>query len=233
MLKIGDWATEDMTRLINDMITRGELPTAWTRAMIIPLYKHKGDAAVASNYRAIVITDIISKVFTRAVYTILNQELDPKLSESQAGFRQKRSLTDHVFVMRQLMEAAREFGQPLYTAFIDIAKAYDGIPREALLAVLRRYGISDRVCHLITLLYRKTSARVRVGSDESEVFDIESGVKQGCILSTLLFNIYIDFVLRQVIPKLQDKGIEWHIGSQSNFGVRREPGVAHTTPLMG
>ena len=233
MLKIGDWADEDLTRLINDMITRGEIPTAWTRAMIIPLYKHKGDAAVATNYRAIVITDIISKVFTRAVYTILNQELDPKLSESQAGFRQKRSLTDHVFVMRQLMEAAREFDQPLYTAFIDIAKAYDGIPREALLAVLRRYGISDRVCQLITLLYRKTSARVRVGSDESEVFDIESGVKQGCILSTLLFNIYIDFVLRQVIPKLQDKGIEWHIGTQSNFGLRREPGVVHETPPTG
>ena len=233
MLKIGDWAAEDMTRLINDMIIRGEIPTAWTRAMIIPLYKNKGDAAVATNYRAIVITDIVSKVFTRAVYTILNEELDSKLMESQAGFRQKRSLTDHVFVMRQLMEAAHEFDQPLYTAFIDIAKAYDGIPRQALLAVLRRYGISDRVCHLITLLYRKTTAQVRVGSDESEAFDIESGVKQGCILSTLLFNIYIDFALRQIIPKIMDKGIEWHVNTQHTLGVRNAPGVVHENPPEG
>jgi len=121
----------------------------------------------------------------------------------------------------------------MYTAFIDIAKAYDGIPRPALLAVLRRYGISDRVCHLITLLYRQTSATVRMGSDESEAFDIESGVKQGCILSTLLFNIYIDFVLRQIIPKIQDKGIVWHVSSHPNLGIRNAPGVVHEHPPEG
>ena len=148
MFKIGGWAEEDLTNLINDMIATGEIPTAWTQAMIIPLYKNKGDAAMVTNYRAIVITDIISKVFARAIFNLLNEEIEPKLMESQAGFRRGRSLTDHVFVMRQMMEAAKEYDKPLYTAFIDIAKAYDGIPRQALLAVLRRYGVSDRLCQL-------------------------------------------------------------------------------------
>ena len=47
------------------MVATGEVPLTWTEAMIIPLYKSKGDAAMPTNYRAIVITDIISKVFDR------------------------------------------------------------------------------------------------------------------------------------------------------------------------
>ena len=183
-----------------------------------------GGAAIARTHYSL---GSVSKVFARAIFNLLNEEIRPKLMESQAGFRRGRSLTDHVFVMRQMMEAAKEYDKPLYTAFIDIAKAYDGIPRQALLAVLRRYGVSDRLCQLITMLYRRTSAKVRVGSEESDAFDIESGVKQGCILSTLLFNLYMDFVMRQVIPKLQGKGIEWHVSSKLDPNVRREKGVAH------
>ena len=225
MLKIGQWDVEcDLVRIINDMVATDEIPTAWTEAMIVPLYKGKGDAAMPTNYRAIVITDIISKVFTRAIYNQLYEEVDGKILESQAGFRCKRSLNDHVFVMRQLMEAAREYDKPLHAAFIDIEKAYDGIPRLALLAVLKRYGVSERLCQLISMLYNKTSARVRIGDEESDLFDIETGVKQGCILSTLLFNIYMDFVMRQVIPSIVDRGVVWHVRDDLDPMVRKEKG---------
>lgn len=212
MLKIGEWnVQDDLAMLLNDMIASGEVPTAWTEAMILPLYKGKGDPAVPSNYRAIVITDIISKVFTRAIYNQLVKELNDKILPTQAGFRKKRSTSEHIFVIRQLMESAREFKQPLHVAFVDIEKAYDGIPRAPLLRVLRRYGASPRLCHLISLLYQKTSARVRLAGVESDLFDIYTGVKQGCILSTILFNIYLDFAIRQIIPRFQAKGVSWHI----------------------
>ena len=228
MLKIGEWDVErDLTGLINDVVATGEVPLTWTEAMIIPLYKSKGDAAMPTNYRAIVITDIISKVFTRAIYNQLYEELDPKILESQAGFRRHRSLTDHVFTMQQLMEASKEFDQPLYAAFVDIEKAYDGIPRQALLATLRRYGASERVCQLITMLYKKTTAKVRVGCETSDSFNIESGVKQGCILSTLLFNIYMDFAIRQVLPKYDGKGVVWHSRTNQDPTVRTRAGSVH------
>ena len=213
MLKTGQWDVEaDLTPLISDMIATGDIPTAWTKAMIMPLFKGgKRDPADPANYRAIVITDIISKVFTRAIYNQLVKELDPKILQTQAGFRKKRSPSEHVFVLRQLMEAAREFKQPLCVAFVDIEKAYDGIPRAPLLKVLRRYGASSRLCQLIDILYRKTSARVRIGLVDSDMFDIHTGVKQGCIPSTILFNIYLDFAVRQVLPRFQHKGVSWKV----------------------
>lgn len=212
MLKMGQWDVQtDLTALLNDMIDTGDIPTAWTEAMILPLFKGKGDPAIPANYRAIVITDIISKVFTRAIYNQLVKELNDKILPTQAGFRKTRSTSEHVFVLRQLMESAREYKQPLYVAFVDIEKAYDGIPRKPLLKVLRRYGASSRLCHLIDLLYRKTSARVRLAGVESDLFDICTGVKQGCILSTILFNIYLDFAIRQVIPRFQHKGVSWRV----------------------
>ena len=86
------------------------------------------------------------------------------------------------------METFSEHNQPLYAAFIDIAKAYNGISRKALLAVLRRYGSAKGYASLsLCRIARPLVSKVRIASEDSDVFDIESGINQGCILFALPF----------------------------------------------
>ncbi|CAF1957530.1 unnamed protein product [Rotaria magnacalcarata] len=103
-----------------------------------------------------------------------------------------------------VMERSREFNQPLHICFIDLQKAYDLVNREALWRVCRAYGLSDK---MIKLLYDDVKAEVRIDGDFSSSIQMNTGVKQGCLLSPILFNVYIDFVMRQILEQAGTEGI--------------------------
>jgi hypothetical protein len=207
MLKVGQWDVElDLIALFREMVDGGEVPTSWQESVVVPLYKCKGDAADCDNYRAITIMDIVLKVFTKLVYRRLLKEVEAKMHEAQAGFRRGRSITDCIFTMRQMMEGCWEYDRDLYVCFVDLRKAYDCLPRGRVWAVLRRYGVSEWLVRIIAMLYRSTTAMVRIGPAQSEPFEISSGVKQGCPLSPLIFNIYLDFVMRRVLERCEGVG---------------------------
>ena len=79
----------------------------------------------------------MGKVFTKVIQMRLQKVAEEVLPESQCGFRAGRVCADMIFCARQLMEKAREHNTALYLLFIDLRKAYDSIPREALWQVLR------------------------------------------------------------------------------------------------
>ena len=91
---------------------------------------------------------------------------------------------------------------------IDLRKAYDSVNRELLWRVMRGYGLSEKVVGLLKSLYEKTSARVRVNGVLSDELLSKTGVKQGCVLSPLLFNIFMDWVVRRVMKSVGGTGIE-------------------------
>src|SRR6187401_299653 len=73
---------------------------------------------------------------------------------------------------------------------------------------MRDYGVSERVVKLVNSLYENTRAQVRVNGVMSDYLSLKTGVKQGCVLSPLLFNIFIDWVVRRVMENVGDTGIE-------------------------
>ena len=179
----------------------------WTEAIIIRLYKNKGDKRVCDNYRGISLLAVAGKVFTRIILNRIQASLDRKLMEEQAGFRSRRSTMDQVFILKMVMERSREFNQPLHLCFIDLKKAYDSVNRTALWRVCRAYGLSQKIVRMLQLLYEDTSAQVRIEEDVSDSFIMETGVKQGCILSPILFNIYIDYIMKQVVQQANVQGV--------------------------
>jgi hypothetical protein len=70
---------------------------------------------------------------------------------------------------------------------------------------------------MIQLLYGDLMATVRVGDERSDKIDLKSGVKQGCVLSPILFNIYLDYVMRQAMSKMKEKGVKIMMGEEKDW----------------
>jgi len=168
------------------------VPSSWKRAHIVTIYKRKGDKSLCSNSRGISLLDVAGKLFGRILLSRLVRQLaDRVLPESQCGFRVDRSTLYMIFVCRQLLEKCVEQHMDFFSAFVDLEKAFDTVPRELLCEVLGRFGCPPRFVNLVRQLHTDTSASVISGGDMSEPFPISVGVKQGCVLAPVLFNIYL------------------------------------------
>ena len=107
----------------------------WKDAVVVPIPK-KGDLRHCDNWRGISLLDVVGKIMARIMKERLDQIADRVLPESQSGFRKARGCVDMIFVTRQLVEKAQEHNNTLYMLFVDLKKAYDSVPREALWSVV-------------------------------------------------------------------------------------------------
>ena len=94
------------------------------------------------------------------------------------------------------MEKAREFQKNIYFCFIDYAKAIDCVDHKKLWKILQEMGIPDHLICLLRNLYASQEATVRTGHGTTDIFQIGKGVRQGCISSPCLFNLYAEYIMR-------------------------------------
>ena len=117
------------------------------------------------------------------------QYMNCELPDVQAGFRKGRGTRDQIANIRCIIEKAREFQKNTYFCFIDYAKAFDCVDNK-LWKILKEMGIPDYLTCLLRNLYAGQEAAVRTGHGTIAWFQIGKGVRQGCILSSCLFNLY-------------------------------------------
>ena len=124
----------------------------------------KKDWKDCKNYRRISLLSIPGKVLTLVLLERLQVVIEPQLSEAQCGFRKGRGTVDQIWVMRQVMEKAAEYRTPIHLCFIDLNKAYDSVDHAAMVAVLRLYGVPQKLVEIIEDLYAGTWCHVRTVS---------------------------------------------------------------------
>jgi len=127
------------------------------------------------------------------------------LVDEQAGFRRNRSTIDQLFILTEVIKHRRP--KPTYCAFIDVAKAYDKVWREGLWYKLWKAGIRGKIWRVLRNMYRKVESSVLLGDTRTDFFEIDVGLRQGCILSPLLFIIFIND-LRDHLDRL-GQGVKW------------------------
>ena len=168
------------------------VPAQWLRANIVTIYKRKGEKSECGNYRGLSLLDVAGKMLAKLLNSRFNTCLAERiLPESQCGFRAGRGTTDMIFVCRQILEKGREQQEPVSMGFVDLKKAFDTVNREMLFAVLERFGCPPTFLALIKALHSGNTATVRVGGELSDDFEVSMGVKQGCVLAPLLFNVFL------------------------------------------
>ena len=198
---------EWLVRVFNGCFVLGCVPGDWKSACIVPLYKGKGDRRECGSYRGISLLSVVGKVYGRVLIERVIECTDEAIGEEQCGFRSGRGCSDQIFVVRQICEKMLEKHREVFWAFMDLEKAYDRIDREALWQVLGIYGVGGCVLRGIQSFYEGSTACVRVGSDMSESFEVTVGLRQGCVMSPWLFNVYMDGVVREVKMRMLGRGL--------------------------
>ena len=122
------------------------------------------------------------------------QYVNCELSDVQAGFRKGRGTREQIANIRWIIEKAREFQKKF--CFIDYDKVFDCVDHNKLWKILKEMGIPDHLTCLLRNLYAGQEATVRTGVGTTDWFQIGKGVHQGCILSSCLFNLYAEYIMR-------------------------------------
>ena len=119
----------------------------------------------------------------------LQQYMNQELPDSQAGFRKGRGTRDQI---AKIIKKAKEF----QFCFTDYAKAFGCVDQNKLWKILKEIGIPDHLTCLLRNLHAGQEATVRTGHGTTDWFQIRKGVRQGCILSSCLFNLYAEYIMR-------------------------------------
>ena len=141
----------------------------------------------------------------------MRKEVDRVLRDEQAGFRQERSCTDQIATLRIIIEQTIEWQTSLYLTFIDFEKAFDSIDHQILWSILRHYDIPEKIIAIIQQLYKRFTCQVIHSGSLTYPFPVSTGVRQGCLLSPLLFLMVTDWVSKTSYS--EPRGIKWTLQS--------------------
>jgi hypothetical protein len=181
--------------LLKNVFSSGQYPESWSAAALTAVYK-KGEAGDLNNYRGIAVGNVLGKLFG----SVLNTRLDAYAerigarAEGQAGFRKVRCTIDHVFVLRHLIDRTRfsSDAAKLYLCFVDFQKAFDRVLRGLLMERLAALGIHGEMIHALGNMYWHVTLQTKSQHELGTPFLSTTGVKQGDLLSPLLFGLFID-----------------------------------------
>ena len=164
-------------------------PQDWKRSVFIPLPK-KGNTKEYSNYHTIALISHASKVMLKILQDRLQQYVNQELPDIQAGFRKGRGTRDQIanicWIIKKSKRVSEKHLLPLYWL----------CGSQQTVKILKEIGISDHLTCLLRNLYAGQEATVRTTHGKMDWFQIGKGVRQCCILSPCLFNLYSEYIMR-------------------------------------
>ena len=194
-----------------------------------------GDRAECGNSRGISLLSVAGKVLAKVMLTrLLEHVVELVLPESQCGFRRGSTTIDMIFVARQLHEKCREQHQDLYLAFVDLTKALDTVNRDLILNILRKFGCPPTFITTLQQFHTGMCAQIVMAGSQSSSFPVEVEVKQGCVLSSIIFNLLlvaIDLASHRDMQSSYCDGIEYRLDG-GLFNLRRIQAKTKTCSAM-
>ena len=182
--------------LFNVCFVNNVIPSIWRKSVIAPIPKSSTkDPCVPLNYRGISLLSCMYKLYTSLINRRLTSYCDENeyLVDEQNGFRSERSCQDHIYVLSSLIKNRKSVGNDTFCAFVDFKKAFDWIPWDLLLYKLSNsFNIHGHLFNTLSTIYSSSSAQVRLNGKLTDPFEVTSGVKQGDIISPILFSMYLN-----------------------------------------
>ncbi|KAK2193963.1 hypothetical protein NP493_4g09017 [Ridgeia piscesae] len=129
----------------------------------------------------------------------LKPQAENVIAEEQAGFRPERSTTEQIFNLRILCKKYLQHQQDLFHVFVDFTKAFYKVWHAALWATMRHFNINANLIRMIQNLYDKATSAVYLNNSIGDWFGTTVGVRQGCVLSPTLFNIFLERIMTDAL----------------------------------
>ncbi len=188
-----------LQKLFNSILKIGIFPPEWKVDRRTPIFK-KGSKLDPNNYRPIAVHSVFRKLFCKILHDRVQSIV--QIHENQYGFMKEKRCSDHAaFIRDQIIKfnGNKKLGE-LFIALFDFEKAFDSCDHEILTYKLREHGVTGPLINIIESLYSNAKSCVYLKGKYSDTFNVERGVAQGCKLSTLLFNVYINDLLAALTP---------------------------------
>ncbi|RUS74522.1 hypothetical protein EGW08_017710 [Elysia chlorotica] len=178
------------------------------KTSVFILLPKKPRAIDCSEYRTISLMCHVLKLLLTVIHRRIAKKIDREVSEQQAGFRKESGTREAIFNLKILAEKHIEMQKDIYACFIDYSKAFDSVKHNELIQAMQKTDIDSNDIALISHLYWTQKTKIRIGNELSNDVDIKKGVRQGCVLSPSLFNLYTEYIFREIdtVPGLKING---------------------------
>ncbi|GFS82582.1 retrovirus-related Pol polyprotein from type-2 retrotransposable element R2DM, partial [Nephila pilipes] len=188
-----------LCKIFNICLKFKNVPGTWKTSNTVLIHK-KGDPKKMENWRPIALSNTIYKLFAKCITRKLQDwcSLHDVLSPAQKGFTPYDGVIEHNFLLSQHLELARRNGSDSLLAWLDISNAFGSVPHDIIFKALKNIGADDDFIGLVQNIYEGSCSRIITEDGLTEPISILRGVKQGCPLSGILFNVAINHVLLEV-----------------------------------
>ena len=194
---LGEFAIDKLTSLFQRIYESGNIIDSLCGSVFIALPKVEGTLE-CTKHRTLSIMSQVTKILLRVLLKRIRSRIRPRISEEQFGFVSGKGTSNALFSLRVIAERALEVQKDLFVCFVDYEKAFDKVKHVELFNMLKNLNMDGKDLRLLRNIYWKQKAAVRVGNEESTMQEIRRGVRQGCVLSPDLFNLYSEVIMNDL-----------------------------------
>ena len=196
-LKQIDQGMETVTSILNTCRVNGKVPPEWKQSSTILI--HKGDDPLAlDNWRPIALQNTLYKVYAAVIARRIScWAVDTGvMSQAQKGFLPMEGCLEHNHLITSVLQDSRKRKRPAFLTWLDLKDAYGSVPHEILLKTMKLAGLEGATLRIVEDLYHQPTTTVKTKHATTHPITIRRGVKQGCPLSPILFNIVMEVIIR-------------------------------------
>uniref|UniRef100_A0A8D8Q762 Craniofacial development protein 2 n=1 Tax=Cacopsylla melanoneura TaxID=428564 RepID=A0A8D8Q762_9HEMI len=195
-----------LCNIFNEIYNSGNIPKEWLVSEFIMLPKKQG-AKTCGEYRTISLMSHLLKLFLKIIHRRIFKLCEERVANTQFGFMKGVGTRDALFSLQVLFQRCRDVNCDIYACFVDYQKAFDRIRHEKMIEILKTIGMDGKDLRIIRNLYWNQTATIKLSNeDKTEEVNILRGVRQGCIISPLLFNLYSEEIFKEALYE-GDEGI--------------------------
>jgi len=197
-----------LSLLFSSMIMHGCAPKDFKLSTLVPIPENKRKSQNDSNnYRAIALSSVLGKLLDRILLTKYHDELIT--SDYQFGFKKQHSTVGCTFVVNEIIQYYLNNNTNVYSVLLDASQAFDRVNYVKLFNLLINRKMCPIIIRFLVNLYTSQIFRTKWGNVMSEIISVSNGVKQGGVMSPILFTIYMD----ELLIILSMSGVGCYIGN--------------------
>ena len=199
-LKLVDPNCKVLGAIFNKCLGERKIPASWKNSTTILIHK-KGSGDDPSNFRPIALMSCLYKLFTsilsaRVSNFAINNNL---LSSQQKSAKPSEGCHEHTFTLQSVVADCKRNQKNCFFAWLDLRNAFGSVSHDAIYVTLKHMGFSEHFINLVKDIYTDAETVVKLSKDEqTDPIKVEAGVKQGCPISPILFNLTSELLIRSV-----------------------------------